>query len=65
MSAPLPQIGEWFTYRPNRGRSVRVKCVGFRGQTLGKKGWIETVGEDGFHRSVASALYTPDNGAVS
>lgn len=63
MPSPLPQIGEWFTYRPTRGRSIRVKCIGFRGQTIGKKGWIETVCEGGFHRSVAPAHYTPDDGA--
>lgn len=56
MSDRRPSIGEWFIYRPTRGRPVRVRCTGYRGDTLGKAGWIETIDETGFIRSIAPAL---------
>lgn len=55
-----PRIGDWFIYRPNRGKSARVRCNGYRGKVPGKKGWIETIDESGFVRSVAPACAFPD-----
>ena len=51
-----PAIGEWFVFRPTRGRPVAVCCTGYRGNVRGKAGWIETVDQAGKVRSVAPAL---------
>lgn len=43
-----PVIGRKYIYRPNRGEDRIVTVTGFR------KGYVETMGEDGFHRSASS-----------
>lgn len=50
-----PQVGREYLYTPNRGRSVRVRCVGFR------RSWIETEGvDDGAHRSISPKQLTEE-----